>query len=623
MIFQRRISFGHNISRFIFLVWLVFSCFLTYSQETNNFPGAEGNCAYSQGHWFANPNIEWPFDVNIGGHYYTQEEGRRFFPSGGSTVKRAFTQVASLYLSETNISLFPLLESNVNIIENFFSQYDKLEPYNLPEANAEIGNAAGYIGDWIEKNNCEDTPCFINPENISITVTDITCGENFGSIYVQMNGAKPFFISLVYGCETNDASTFAQLNTQAAYFTHLIAGFYQITIIDANGCIFSECVEVKEIDLMDVTITVTDASCSGYDDGSIFVEMNGAKPFNISLEWGCNKNLETESTEFRTQTAFYSHLFAGFYLITVTDANGCVFIECVEVMEPDPFEVIVETDWTDCYDDNAGEATLTIFGGVLPYTLEWPGQDPFEIEGNTHTISGLSVGTHIVIITDADNCVTEITFTIEDYGYPIVLELEHTDLSCETCNDGTIHVSISGGVSPYNIFLHTQCDLENDLRSDLPDKSVNAFYTGLQAGWYMITVIDQKGCLVAECVYIGVDEFYARSLNCTGQNNQRLNEQQILHNSNYDIQNFININAYPNPFQSEVTFEFRIKHNSYVSLELIDINGKLLTVIYSGKVLANENNQIKYTVSSLPEGVYFYRIITANSIHYDRIILKK
>jgi hypothetical protein len=106
------------------------------------------NCAYSQGYWFSSPNVSWPFDVLLGGIYYTQEEAKEFWPAN-TAARRAFTQYAAIYLSDVTLSLFPELEANMAIIDQYFE-----ETYPQP-APAMVNRAAGAIGRWIDENNCD------------------------------------------------------------------------------------------------------------------------------------------------------------------------------------------------------------------------------------------------------------------------------------------------------------------------------------------------------------------------------------------------------------------------------------------------------------------------------------
>jgi len=108
-----------------------------------------GYCAFSQGYWFAKPDVVWPFDLIIGGRTFTQQQGQAFWPSN-TPLKRAFTQYAAVALSQVNVSEFPDLQAAMQVIDNYFAT---TYPRN---ANGQVNRAAGFIGDWIDENHCYD-----------------------------------------------------------------------------------------------------------------------------------------------------------------------------------------------------------------------------------------------------------------------------------------------------------------------------------------------------------------------------------------------------------------------------------------------------------------------------------
>jgi hypothetical protein len=107
-------------------------------------------CSFSQGYWFARPQTVWPYDVIVGGHTFTQAQGKQFWPSNTPT-KRAFTQYATIYLSGVTLSAFPELEAAMQVINDYFANV-----YPSP-ANREVNSAAGFIGDWVDQNHCVET----------------------------------------------------------------------------------------------------------------------------------------------------------------------------------------------------------------------------------------------------------------------------------------------------------------------------------------------------------------------------------------------------------------------------------------------------------------------------------
>lgn len=124
-------------------------------------------CSFSQGYWFAKPGLVWP-DVNgadagnvtIGGHFYTQVEGKAIWNTSNAggipDTKKAFLQVAAIKLSADNVLITASVWDDVQIVEDWLTTLPKLTTANLKNwKNSDAAAAAGRIGDWITLNHCE------------------------------------------------------------------------------------------------------------------------------------------------------------------------------------------------------------------------------------------------------------------------------------------------------------------------------------------------------------------------------------------------------------------------------------------------------------------------------------
>lgn len=119
-------------------------------------------CSFSQGYWFAKPNLIWPAPgtVKVGGHVYTQAEGKAIWNSSNTggipDTKKAFLQVAAIKLSGDNVLPAATVWADVQLIEDWLATLPKLSTSNLKNwKNKAAADAAGRIGTWIENNHCE------------------------------------------------------------------------------------------------------------------------------------------------------------------------------------------------------------------------------------------------------------------------------------------------------------------------------------------------------------------------------------------------------------------------------------------------------------------------------------
>jgi len=125
----------------------------------------EQGYSYSQGYWFAKPQVIWPGNgtITLGGKVYTQAEAKSIWTAsnkkGLADSKAAFTQAAAIKLSAALNLVNPLASvwADVAIIDNYLATLNKLSPTYLPTGNAEAAAAASRISAWITANHIDST----------------------------------------------------------------------------------------------------------------------------------------------------------------------------------------------------------------------------------------------------------------------------------------------------------------------------------------------------------------------------------------------------------------------------------------------------------------------------------
>ena len=159
------------------------------------------------------------------------------------------------------------------------------------------GGAGGYQG---------MSMAFGSAPTFSATSTDVTClNGNNGQIDVTINGGiGPFTYQWDNGISTGDS------------LGGLMAGTYQLTVTDQNGCgtiadttlIINQPTSVSVF--LDSTIA-SNVSCYGGNDGSIQQYAGG----NGSLSYSWNSGAVTSAI---------SNLIAGIYICTISDQSTCL-----------------------------------------------------------------------------------------------------------------------------------------------------------------------------------------------------------------------------------------------------------------------------------------------------------
>ncbi|WP_408027144.1 HYR-like domain-containing protein [Tenacibaculum litoreum] len=158
--------------------------------------------------------------------------------------------------------------------------------------------------------------------------------------------------------------------------------------------------------------------------------------------------------------------------LIVTDEDGDTNSITKDInIDSTPTAAILGTNIT-CSGNSNGEADLTVTGGKAPYTYSW------STGATTEDVNGLDVGTHSVIVTDANGCIALADVTITE---PPVLSLSllGSDLSCGG-SDGAIDLTVSGGTADYTFSWNTGATTED--------------LSGLTEGTYTVTVTDVNGC---------------------------------------------------------------------------------------------------------------------------------
>ncbi|MCB0657911.1 MAG: HYR domain-containing protein [Saprospiraceae bacterium] len=132
--------------------------------------------------------------------------------------------------------------------------------------------------------------------------------------------------------------------------------------------------------------SLQDVSCFGLADGSASVEVNGGTPPYQYL-WSNG-----------TTAGQLSQVPSGLYSVTISDANGQIVQDQVQVQEPAPLQFELQASPASCADDANGQIVTFISGGSEPYQYQWS-------NGMTsNSIAGLIAGNYSLTITDSHSC---------------------------------------------------------------------------------------------------------------------------------------------------------------------------------------------------------------------------
>lgn len=307
-----------------------------------------------------------------------------------------------------------------------------------------------------DANGCT-SPVSVNFVLPVITATATTvganCGVSNGSATVSANGGTAPY---TYAWSPTGGNT--------ATASNLNSGAYTVLITDANGCTFSQPVNVPAIGGPTLTLSnVVNASC-GQTNGSATVNATGGTAPYV-YAWSPTGGTGTTATG----------LAAGNYTITVTDNSGCIVSETAVIGGGSAITVNGTVIDENCGQGNGG-INITTTGGTSPLTFTWsPGGE------TTQNITNIVGGSYSVTVSDASGCSTTSTFEVEVVGsLPVGV-----NPSSATIEQGdTVQMTASGGLiytwSPTTNLSCVSCD--------------TVLASPVVTTTYEVTVTDANGC---------------------------------------------------------------------------------------------------------------------------------
>ena len=79
---------------------------------------------------------------------------------------------------------------------------------------------------------------------------------------------------------------------------------------------------------------------------------------------------------------------------------------------------------------------------------------------------------------------------------------------------------------------------------------------------------------------------------------------------------------YPNPFNPTTSIAFSLPESAQVSLAVYDVLGRRVATLVNGRLQAGQHS-VQFEASSLPSGMYLYRLTTPTGSMTQKMILLK
>ena len=359
----------------------------------------------------------------------------------------------------SEVSMNGAMDASIEINPNGgISPYQYLWSNGMTTNNLENLGPGEYSVLVTDANGCTEEASFSISEpsqlTASLEITNVNCNGEFNgaALLTAVSGTEPFTYLW------SDGSTGIGIVEQAA-------GNYTVQIQDATGAIITLDVIITEPEDIITSAASTRVTCVDDTDGAASISATGGvEPYTFN--WDINLDGSEQN-----------NLAAGSYEVTVTDANGCIAIHIVVVDSPEPISnelLIVDVS---CYGLLDGSISIpSIAGGTPPYLLEWS-------TGETGLIiNDLEPGTYEVSINDSNGCQKTQSISINEPDILMInLELLQ-NVSTTNGADGSIDVTIDGGVTPFSYNWSNGATTED--------------LSNLEAGNYQLEVTDSNGCIL-------------------------------------------------------------------------------------------------------------------------------
>jgi subtilisin-like proprotein convertase family protein len=325
--------------------------------------------------------------------------------------------------------------------------------------------AGSYTVVATDANNCSEVITFTivnDAGNLGIassSVAEENCGNTNGSVNITVTGgAMPY--------------TFAWSNGQTSEdISGLIAGTYNVTITDGNGCQTSQ------------SFTVNNNAGSLAATASVVPELCTAQNGSINQTVTGGNGVLTYSWDSGQTTQDLTNLPAGTYECTITDQTGCYIIKQYVVTQSSGDITLVGSNITNEVCGNTqGAINITLTGNNLVFL--WSNG------ATTEDLTGVAAGNYSCIVTNAQGCTftTPVFSIINASGTLSVTTQLITGEICGNAN-GSINMNVSGGTAPYT-FVWSNGSSNEDI-------------VGLSAGSYTLTVTDFNGCSESHTMTVG------------------------------------------------------------------------------------------------------------------------
>lgn len=401
----------------------------------------------------------------------------------------------TLTATKTDILCFGGTNGTINLVASGGAgpyQYavngGSFQPFQAATQQQIANLAAGVYSVQLRDNNAcssaQPVSVTIAQPTASLTITRGTVKNptgfqvNDGTITLQVTGGTPDY-SFAWSVPNPAVST--QPTTQGV--THTITslgdGNYTVVVADKAGCTTQASYSLTQPNSILAKTTIVKAiSCAGGANGIIQVDASGGVPRLSGDAYSYDWKIKGSTTSI-SQTNRLTNATSTTYTVTVTDGNGVA--KAFDVYLPEPLPVAVSvTSLTNvaCFGTATGGVSLSVQGGVAPYSTRWNTQQ------TGLALTNMQAGRYVAVVTDANACQAQASVQIQQ-PQALSATLASVNPSCYDICNGQLAATLTGGTAPYVVTWQNTASQALSL-------------TGLCSGSYTVNIKDANGCAVTQ-----------------------------------------------------------------------------------------------------------------------------
>ncbi len=252
----------------------------------------------------------------------------------------------------------------------------------------------------------------------------------------------------------------------------LTAGIHEVVGRDANGCVDTTSVTLREPDSLLADFEVREVNCFARNTGYAGVEVRGGvSPY--SYNWS-NGQIGTS----------IDSLLEGVYEVIVTDANNCELRDTATIGTASNVELTGEGFGVSCNGDRDGAIELEATGGNGPYE--------YQISGSNFNIFSefryLAPNRYATLAVDRDGCPSDTLFITVEEPQPLIVE-SGEEIEVELGETAQIFAQVFNAQGQVD-YLWLPGDSTLFSCRNCPDPIINPTFQGV----IQVQVIDSLGC---------------------------------------------------------------------------------------------------------------------------------